>query len=119
MIKYYNKIYNIACEAEKVFLCNNNKNFISKIGNLLNLQWTLKKNLAKGVTNDSIDRAYNLALKNGAIGGKLCGAGGGGFLLFVTPKRCQKKVSKYVNLPEVLVKFGEEGSKIIFNHNKK
>jgi D-glycero-alpha-D-manno-heptose-7-phosphate kinase len=117
--KYYNKIYNIACEAEKIFLSNNNKNFISKIGNLLNLQWTVKKNLAKGVTNDSIDRVYNLALKNGAIGGKLCGAGGGGFLLFVTPKRYQKKVSKYVNLPEVLVKFGEEGSKIIFNHNKK
>jgi len=95
-----------------------NNKLIHKIGNLLNKQWMIKKKLVKGVSNSKIDKMYAKAIKNGAIGGKLCGSGGGGFLVFMTPKKFQRKVSKNINLPEIKMKFTNEGSKIIFNNNK-
>jgi D-glycero-alpha-D-manno-heptose-7-phosphate kinase len=116
--EYYNQIYNIASEAQKIFMRRDNDKLIHKIGNLLNKQWMIKKKLVKGVSNSKIDKMYAKAIKNGAIGGKLCGSGGGGFLVFMTPKKFQRKVSKNINLPEIKMKFTNEGSKIIFNNNK-
>ena len=63
----------------KVALENND---ISSFGRILDEGWQLKKELASGIANPAIDEAYEIAMKNGALGGKLLGAGGGGFLLF-------------------------------------
>ena len=63
----------------KVALENND---ISSFGKILDEGWQLKKELASGIANPAIDEAYEIAMKNGALGGKLLGAGGGGFLLF-------------------------------------
>ena len=67
------------------------------------------------MSNSSIDNIYNFALKNGALGGKLIGAGGGGFLLFYTnnPKRLRAAM-KSKKLEEVKFKFDLEGVKQIF-----
>lgn len=56
------------------------------IGRLLNDNWTIKKKLSEKITNNRLDKIYNLGLKNGALGGKICGAGKGGYMLFYVPK---------------------------------
>jgi D-glycero-alpha-D-manno-heptose-7-phosphate kinase len=58
---------------------------LPEIGRLMDENWQLKKRLSSGISNSEIDRAYALARKNGAMGGKLLGAGGGGFLFFLVP----------------------------------
>jgi D-glycero-alpha-D-manno-heptose-7-phosphate kinase len=64
------------------------------LGRLLNHQWMIKKSLTKNITNDSIDSIYNLGLKSGAVGGKLLGAGGGGFMLFIAPPEKHAQIKK-------------------------
>jgi D-glycero-alpha-D-manno-heptose-7-phosphate kinase len=59
---------------------------IAEIGELLHLGWDLKRRLSNDVSSDSIDRVYELALSSGALGGKVVGAGGGGFLLLCVPE---------------------------------
>ncbi|HPS54364.1 MAG TPA: hypothetical protein PLP05_02090 [Sedimentisphaerales bacterium] len=88
---------------------------IREFGELLHESWKLKKQVACGVSNDHIDNLYLKAVNNGAIGGKITGAGGGGFLLlFVEPKK-QAKVrevlSQYIHVP---FRFEHSGSQIIF-----
>jgi D-glycero-alpha-D-manno-heptose-7-phosphate kinase len=84
-------------------------------GRILDEGWQLKRGLASTITNDQIDNLYNLALQAGAIGGKLCGAGGGGFLLFVVPPDYQEAVRKVLyNLREVSIKPEVHGSQILF-----
>tara|TARA_Y100000768_G_scaffold384383_1_gene368323 strand:+ start:1289 stop:1537 length:249 start_codon:yes stop_codon:yes gene_type:complete len=80
----------------------------------MNRHWFEKKQRSKVMTNDKIDFYYNQGLRNGAIGGKLVGAGGGGFLMFYASDR--EKLKKYFlkeNVEEVEFKFDFEGSKII------
>ena len=66
---------------------------IDNIGNLLNRSWQLKK-MSKQISNRKIDELYQTALKSGATGGKLLGAGGGGFLLLYVPKIHHEKFKK-------------------------
>ena len=58
--------------------------------------WKLseKKKLSQSISNNKIDQLYNISIKNGAIGGKLLGAGGGGYLIFYVPESKQKKIKK-------------------------
>jgi D-glycero-alpha-D-manno-heptose-7-phosphate kinase len=83
-------------------------------GELLNETWYLKKGLSNMVANQEIDHIYEVAINNGAAGGKLCGAGGGGFMLFfVEPKnqlRVRDALKNYLYVP---FKFDFEGTKII------
>ena len=79
----------------------------------MNLQWMYKKKLFRKVSNSKIDNYYNIALKNGAIGGKLCGSGGGGFLLLITPPRLQSKIRDKIKLKEVKFELDNSGSQII------
>ncbi len=65
---------------------------LPEIGHLMDENWRLKKRLSNGISNRSIDRAYELARKHGATGGKLLGAGGGGFLFFLVPPEHQRDV---------------------------
>jgi D-glycero-alpha-D-manno-heptose-7-phosphate kinase len=87
---------------------------IRNLGETLNEGWLLKKKLTCNISNSIIDSYYEEALKAGATGGKLLGAGGGGFLLFVCEPKYQDNIRKALNLKELRFKFDNEGSKIIF-----
>ncbi len=86
------------------------------LGLLLKQNWDIKKNLAKGITMPEIDEMVDIALKNGAIGVKIAGAGGGGFLLSYVPRNEQdnfrKAMNNYMELPFMLEPFG---SRIVYN----
>lgn len=90
------------------------KGEIDKIGELLNLGWQLKKELAPNITNLSIDEYYKRGLKAGATGGKILGAGGGGFFLFFCPPQFQDNLRKELKLREMKFNFENDGSKIIY-----
>jgi len=68
------------------------KGELDKIGEILDFGWHNKKLLAPGITNPMIDEMYDIALKNGASGGKISGAGGGGFILFYCPNNSRHHV---------------------------
>jgi D-glycero-alpha-D-manno-heptose-7-phosphate kinase len=83
-------------------------------GELMLEHWENKKRRSGGMSNPDIDKWYNLAMKNGAIGGKLVGAGGGGFLMFMAKDKARlRKVMKESGLEEVRFKFDFEGTKVI------
>lgn len=93
----------------------NSKQDISDFGNLLHEAWRLKRSLSSSVSTLFIDTIYLHARSAGAIGGKIIGAGGGGFLLLFVPPSRQAKVRKQFNkLIYVPFKFEREGSQIIF-----
>jgi len=89
---------------------------INAIGDLLNQNWHSKKQLASGITLPKVDHMYALAMSAGATGGKIAGAGGGGFLLVYSPRENQDRVrtalSGYKEMPFMLSRYG---SKIIFH----
>ena len=87
---------------------------LNEFGELMNETWKLKKTLSDKVTNSEIDELYEIALKNGAVGGKLLGAGGGGFIVFYVETENQPKVRQALNnYLHVPFKFDFDGSKII------
>lgn len=90
---------------------------IDTIGEALHESWCLKKSLAAGISNSTIDSAYEAAMAAGAQGGKILGAGGGGFLLFVVPLENQAAVRAALSgLRETPFRFSKTGSRIIFVH---
>jgi D-glycero-alpha-D-manno-heptose-7-phosphate kinase len=114
-IEFHHEIKNL---AKKSFEALKNRD-INKIGDYLKKNWELKKNLASNVSNPEIDIMYNKAMKGGALGAKISGAGGGGFLLVYCERNKQdhlrKAMREYRELPFLLEKFG---SKIIFNQTR-
>jgi D-glycero-alpha-D-manno-heptose-7-phosphate kinase len=89
---------------------------LDEFGELLNDYWNLKKKLSHNVSNCLIDGLYKEAMLSGAKGGKIVGAGGGGFILFYAKPEIQKKlIKKFNKLTPVKFDFSEEGSKVIFN----
>jgi D-glycero-alpha-D-manno-heptose-7-phosphate kinase len=85
------------------------------VGRALHENWELKRSLHPSVSNAEIDDAYDRALKAGALGGKILGAGGGGFLLLYAPKERQARVRASLRgLRELPFGFDSEGSRIIF-----
>jgi D-glycero-alpha-D-manno-heptose-7-phosphate kinase len=86
------------------------------LGEILHTGWLLKKKTSGAISNNLIDELYNLGLKNGAWGGKLLGAGGGGFLLFMASPSKQAKLRKaFSKLQELKVGFDLEGSRAIYD----
>ena len=110
--KYIEEIINHSIKGEK-FLNSGNLN---DFGRLLNSTWQLKK-LSNSVSNKLIDELYDYCLENGALGGKLLGAGAGGFLLIYMEKNIEIHFFK-IKIINVPFKFAENGSEIIFNSNK-
>lgn len=91
------------------------KGKIDQWGRLLNEAWLTKKQLAKKISNPEIDNMYETAINNGAIGGKVLGAGGGGFILLYVPKKDQDNVRESLkDYKFVDFRFTGSGSQIIF-----
>lgn len=92
---------------------------INRVGENLHLNWELKKHLASNVSNPDIDRMHALAMEGGALGAKISGAGGGGFLLVYCERDKQdnlrRALRQYRELPFYLEK---HGSKIIFDQTR-
>ena len=86
----------------------------NKFGELLHEHWTHKKARSNGMSNQFVDEIYEAAIKNGAIGGKIVGAGGGGFLLFYASdkEKIRNEMKKY-HLDEIRFQFDFEGTKVI------
>lgn len=99
-------------EELRIDLQNSN---IDTIGDILHCGWMYKKELSSQIADEKIDYYYNLAFKNGATGGKLLGAGGGGFLLFYVPndKHADVRIA-LSDLEELSFKFDNEGTKVIY-----
>ena len=109
-LKNLNKINDIAILADKKFQSEKNPDFV---GDLLSKTWDYKKKLDRNVSNPIIDNLYNKCKKYGALGGKLLGAGAGGFILIYVPKKNQKKFLKKMKSKVVNFKFFKSGSNII------
>lgn len=93
---------------------------LQNFGQLLHQNWLLKKSLASKISNNDIDDAYDLAMKNGALGGKLLGAGGGGFLLFYCEKENQPRlIDALKKLRKIDFDLEHEGSKVIYFGDEK
>ncbi len=90
-----------------------------RLGELLHRNWELKRQLAPGISDPALDAMYELARAHGALGGKICGAGGGGFLLVYCPierqERLEKGMREYRAMP---FRLEPDGSKVIFNYRR-
>jgi D-glycero-alpha-D-manno-heptose-7-phosphate kinase len=87
---------------------------LAEFGRLMHVHWEHKKKRSKLMSNPQIDGWYDLAMANGAIGGKLIGAGGGGFLMFYTEEKVRlRRALREANLMEVKLGFDYEGTKIV------
>lgn len=105
---------NLTLQMKKALECND----LSSFSEILNESWIRKRKLASGITNPIIDDMYDLALKNGAAGGKLLGAGGGGFLLFYCEKDKQQQLEKAMGLKRFDFQFEHDGSTVIYIGDK-
>jgi D-glycero-alpha-D-manno-heptose-7-phosphate kinase len=89
------------------------------VGHLLHESWQLKKRLASQISNGVLDEMYETARRAGAIGGKISGAGGGGFLLLYCPRERQEAVRTALHdLQELPFALGKDGSKVIFDYQR-
>lgn len=92
---------------------------LDSIGELLHESWQLKKQLASKISNHWIDEIYQSAMRAGAIGGKVTGAGGGGFMMFYCPLEKQESLrSALSDLQELPFQLDPEGTKVIFNYHR-
>lgn len=108
---YLKKILEMVDEGSSILMSKDLDDF----GRLLNEGWEIKKKLADNITNSKIDTIYERAMRNGALGGKLLGAGGGGFLLFYVPLDAQARIKetlkKFIHVP---FKFDNLGTQVIY-----
>ncbi|MBI2870517.1 MAG: kinase [Candidatus Omnitrophica bacterium] len=92
---------------------------LERIGRLLHRSWMLKRSLAGDVTRPEIDALYEAGRRAGAYGGKLLGAGGGGFMMFLAPPECHERI--WAALPQIKTwvpfRMDNQGSQIVFYHD--
>lgn len=90
------------------------KNDLNEFAHLMNVHWEYKKKRSKNMSNTVIDDYYAHALKNGALGGKMIGAGGGGFLMFYTEDKAKlRSAMQSTGLPEVRFRFDFYGTQVL------
>lgn len=106
------------CELAGEMKTSLENNCISDVGAILNESWMKKKELVGSISNAKIDELYEIALNNGATGGKLLGAGGGGFLLFYCPKEKQQMLKQNLKLKPFPFKFEHDGSSVVYIGDK-
>lgn len=89
---------------------------LNAFGEIMNVHWQHKKKRSNQMSNEKINAWYELALKSGAVGGKLIGAGGGGFLMFYAAEKMRlRHAMREAGLVEVRFRFDHEGTKVIVN----
>jgi D-glycero-alpha-D-manno-heptose-7-phosphate kinase len=112
-MEYLTKIKEIGDEIKKALEKGNTRRF----GEWMNIHWETKQTLSKAMTNDQINDWYAHALNNGAIGGKIMGAGGGGFFMFYCDTNHQRfrQAMADKGLVEMPFRFDFDGTKVIFN----
>jgi D-glycero-alpha-D-manno-heptose-7-phosphate kinase len=112
VIERLHKIKDIGLYTRKIL----EKNKIDEFGDLLHEHWMIKRGISNKISDDYIDEVYEVARKNGALGGKVIGAGGGGFLLFYNPQKKTSFISamKKMGLVPTWFSFEREGVKIGF-----
>ena len=107
------KIMGYVNEGKKILDSGN----VDDFGKLLHISWLEKKGLSKLITNNKIDELYDEAIRHGALGGKLLGAGGGGFLLvYMKNENAKKFFKRYKNIINVPFNFTKDGSQVILNN---
>lgn len=112
---YLQKMYETVFEAETIISEAKEEETLPLLGKLLHEGWELKKKLSTKISNPLIDDLYQKALDQGAYGGKLCGAGSGGFLALLAPPEKQPRVREVLkDLLEVHFGFENEGTTIIY-----
>ena len=100
---------------EAIDILNENDSYLTDFGKLLHENWMIKRKLTNKITTNAIDKIYEDAINAGALGGKLLGAGGGGFILFfVEPEKQRDVMKKMENLLYVPFRFENLGSQIIY-----
>ena len=103
-------------EAEELLV--SSENGFLEWGELLNEQWKIKKSMTNLITNSKIDNMYEKGIRSGALGGKLLGAGGGGFMLFfVPPEKHEQLKANLHNILHVPFRFDFSGCQIVY-HSK-
>ena len=114
-IDFLSEIQGVAKEALGLFMKNAN---MDEIGKLMDHSWSMKKQLAQVVSNDAINDLYTTAKQSGAFGGKLIGAGGGGFIMFLAPPEKHDAIKQALSHMKAWVPFKIDmtGSQVIF-HN--
>ena len=89
---------------------------LDDFGRLMDVSWGMKRTLSNNISNTEIDRIYTKAKKAGALGGKIIGAGGGGFMLLYVPKRNQVQFFNDMrDFTFVPILFSDKGTRIIFS----
>ena len=89
---------------------------LHEFARLMDVHWQRKKQRSGGMSNPKINEWYDLAMANGALGGKLIGAGGGGFLMFYSEDKTKlRHTMTQAGLKEVRFRFGFEGTKLIIS----
>ena len=102
------------CEITRNLKDELQKNNVDAMGDMLHQNWLLKKSLATGISNPLIDDVYNRAMKAGAMGGKLLGAGGAGFMIFYVPDENKQSVRKALeDLREMDFEMDNSGASIV------
>jgi D-glycero-alpha-D-manno-heptose-7-phosphate kinase len=110
-IDYLNDLKLLAEQGARVLI---NQGSLLPFGDLLHRAWLIKRKLDSGVSNPDIDLLYNLGMEAGALGGKLLGAGGGGFVLFFVPPERQNSVRKRLsNYVEIKIDINSNGTQVI------
>ena len=110
--KKLKQMYELVNEAEQVLV--NKDRDLDDFGRLLDTTWNLKKGTGSSISTGSIDELYDKAMKAGALGGKLLGAGGGGFLLFYVQPENQKLVKEAMSdLMYIPFRFEDAGTQVI------
>ena len=110
MLKNLDFVKDLGYQSKKAF----EDGDLDKFADIMNVHWEYKKKRSGGMSNPQIDEWYDLALKNGAKGGKMIGAGGGGFLMFYcNDKRKLREAMKVTGMEEVRFRFEMDGSRIL------
>lgn len=110
MVKNLDFVKELGYQSRRAF----EKGDLREFADIMNVHWEYKKKRSGGMSNPQIDEWYGLALKNGALGGKMIGAGGGGFLMFYADNKVKlREAMKRTGMSEVRFRFEKEGAKIL------
>lgn len=110
MIKNLDFVKDLGYQSKRAF----EKGDLREFADIMNVHWEYKKKRSGGMSNPKIDEWYDFALKNGALGGKMIGAGGGGFLMFYADDKVRlREAMKQTGMSEVRFRFEREGAKIM------